>query len=58
MKQQAIDQLKDAIHLGIRFQGDLIMRQQGWKIWNAKEEVTKWKQVNILQNQIDNQLVV
>ena len=60
MKQQAIDQLKDAIHLGDtfpkRFDNINNATKEG-KYGDAKEEVTKWrKQVDILQNQIDNQL--
>ena len=46
MKQQAIDQLKDAIHLGDtfprRFDNINNATKEG-KYGDAKEEVTKWR---------------
>ena len=60
MKQQAIDNLKNAIHLGESFNKQFSNIQNATKegkYAEASGEVQKWrKQVDILQEQIDGQL--
>ncbi len=60
MKQQAIDNLKNAIHLGESFNKTFSNIQNATKegkYGEASDEVQKWrKQVDILQEQIDGQL--